>query len=92
METANSKELRKSIDEQMLQIKSVVDGFELFVPKDEAALREIDGILRTVTGHVREMDEARLKRRHLMGELSKALGDLEDAQGRFAKSAKADTP
>lgn len=92
METASSKELRKSIDEQLLLIKSLADGFELFAPKDEAALGEICEILKTVTGHVREVDQARLKRRHLMGELSKALGDLEDAQGRFARNAKANTP
>jgi archaellum component FlaC len=92
METTRSRELRKSIDEQILAIKSYVDGFELSVPKDEAALGEIGEILKTVAQHVKEMDEARIRRKRLVGELSKALGELEDSQDQFARSARVNTP
>jgi hypothetical protein len=92
METTRSRELRKSIDEQILLIKSYVDGFELFVPKDEAALGEIADILKSLARRVKEMDEARMKRKRLMGELNNAFAELEDSQNRFAKSAGIDSP
>ncbi len=92
METTRSIELKKSIDEQILLIKSYVDGFELFVPKDEAALGEIGEILKTAAQRIKEMDEARIKRKRLMGELNQAFIELEDSQKRFAKSVGTDVP
>jgi hypothetical protein len=92
VETTRSIELKRSIDEQILLIKSYVDGFELFVPKDEAALGEIDEILKTAAQRIKEMDEARIKRKRLMGELNQAFIELEDSQKRFAKSVGTDVP
>jgi hypothetical protein len=86
METTKSKELRRSIDEQILLIKSYVDGFEVFVPRDEASLGEIREILKTVAQRVKEMDEARIKRKRLVGELNEAFVDLETSQKQFAES------
>ncbi len=88
METTRSAELRKSIDEQVSQIKSYVDGFELFVPKDEAALDEIADLLKSLARRVGEMDEARMKRRRLMGELNEAFVSLERSQKQFADNIK----
>jgi hypothetical protein len=92
VETVKSVELRKSMDEQISLIKSYVDGFELSLPKDEAALGEICELLMAAAQHIREMDEARIKRKRLMGELSQAFLELEDSQKRFAKSAGVDGP
>jgi len=88
MESTRSLELRKSIDEQISTIKSYVEGFELFVPKDEAALDEIAEILKGMAQRVVEMDEARLKRKRLVGELTDAFADLETSQKKFAESIK----
>ena len=92
METPESIELKKAIGEQILLIKSYVDGFELFLPRDEAALGEIGDILGAVAQRVKEMDEARIKRKRLVGELNSAFTELEDSQKRFAKSIGADAP
>ncbi len=92
METTKSMELRRSIDEQISLIKSYVDGFELFVPKDEAALGEIGEILKAAAQRINEIDEARIRRKHLMGELDQAFRELEDSQKRFAKSVGTDMP
>ncbi len=92
METTRSAELRKSIDEQVLLIKSYVEGFELSVPRDEAALGEIAELLQRIARHVKELDDARVKRKRLMAELNSAFTELEDSQKRFARSVGADTP
>ncbi len=92
METTRSIELKRSLDEQILLIKSYVDGFELFVPKDEASLGEIGEILKVVAQRIKEMDEARIKRKRLMGELNNAFIELEDSQKRFAESVRIDMP
>ncbi len=92
METTRSTELRKSIDEQIALIKSYVDGFELYVQKDEAALADLSEILIALSQRVKEMDEARVKRKRLMSELNRAFVDLEDSQKRFASSVGTDMP
>jgi hypothetical protein len=89
METTKSAELRKDIDEQIGIIKSYVDGFALFLPKDEAALGQIGEIMKVVALQVKEMDEARLKRKRLVGELDNAFSELEDSQKKFAREIKA---
>jgi len=91
VETTRSMEFKKSIDEQILQIKSYVDGFELFVPKDEAALGEIGDILKAAAQRIKETDEARIKRKRLIGDLNHAFMELEDSQKRFSKSIGIDT-
>lgn len=88
METQKSAEQRKLIDEQLQTIKAYVDGFELFMPKDEAALAEIADIIGRVAGKVREMDESRIRRRQLMAELNRAFSDLESSQRQFAEKVK----
>lgn len=86
METPKSGEYRRAIDEQIWRIKAYADGFELFLPKDEAALGEISDALAAVAGRIAELDEARIKRRRLMGELSRAYGELEESQKRFVEN------
>ncbi len=88
METQKSAEQRKFIDEQLQIIKAYVDGFELFLPKDETALGEIAGIIGDVSEKVKEMDEFRIKRKQLMAELDRAFCDLENSQKQFAENAK----
>lgn len=88
METQKSIEQRKSIDEQLQSIKAYVDGFELFLPKDETALGEIADIIRSVSEKVKEIDGSRIKRKQLMAELDRAFGDLENSQKQFAETAK----
>lgn len=92
METQKSAILKKAIDEQIEIIKSYVDGFEVSVPRDEAALGDIGEILKTVAQRVKEMDEARVKRKQLMDELNEAFVELERSQKQFAESVKTDTP
>jgi hypothetical protein len=89
METIKSAEIRKEIDEQIGVIKSYVDGFALFLPKDEAALGQIGEIMKVVAEQVKEMDEARLKRKRLVEELDSAFIALEDSQKKFAREIKA---
>lgn len=88
METQKSAEQRMLIDEQLRTIKAYVDGFELFLPKDETALAEISDIMMRVAGKVKEMDESRIRRRQLMAELDRAFSDLESSQRQFAEKAK----
>jgi ATP-dependent helicase/DNAse subunit B len=90
METPRSAEQRRTIDEQLQAIKACVDGFELFVPKDETALDEIAGLMQAVVLKIAEMDEARLKRKRLMAELDRAFSDLEDSQKKFVEKVKPD--
>jgi vacuolar-type H+-ATPase subunit I/STV1 len=92
METTRSKELRRAIDEQMQLIRSYVEGFELFVPKDEAALGEIGELLDSAARRVKEIDEARIKRKRLISELNDAFVDLETSQKQFAESVRTDMP
>jgi hypothetical protein len=89
METTKSAEHRKIIDEQLGIIKSYVDGFDIFLPKDEAALGQIGEIMKVVAQQVKELDEARLKRKRLFGELDSAFSDLQDSQKKFARDVKA---
>ncbi len=88
METQKSAEQRKFIDEQLQIIKAYIDGFELFLPKDETALGEIADIIGSVSDKVKEMDESRIKRKQLMAELDRAFSDLENSQKQFAEKAK----
>jgi hypothetical protein len=88
METTRSAELRRSIDEQILLIKSYVDGFELFAPKDEAALGEIGELLDSAARRVKEMDEARIRRKKLTDQLNEAFVDLERSQKQFVDRVK----
>ena len=90
METQKSAEQRKFIDEQLQAIKACVDGFELFLPKDETALGEIADVLKSVTETIRQMDESRRKRKQLMVELDRAFSDLEHSQKQFAEKVKPD--
>jgi hypothetical protein len=88
METQKSAEQRMFIDEQLRTIKAYVDGFELFLPRDETALAEISDIMTRVAGKVKEMDESRIRRRQLMAELDRAFSDLESSQRQFAEKVK----
>jgi hypothetical protein len=88
METQKSAEQRMLIDEQLRTIKAYVDGFELFLPRDETALAEISDIMTRVAGKVKEMDESRIRRRQLMAELDRAFSDLESSQRQFAEKVK----
>jgi|GEM_PF-3914099 len=92
METKVSVETRKSIDEQLGIIKAYVDGFELFVPKDETALGELSELIKAVAQRVKELDDARIKRKHLLGELNRAYTELEESHKKFAENIKAGTP
>ena len=92
METKVSAEIRKSIEEQLGIIKAYVDGFELFIPKDETALGELCELMKVVAQRVKEMDEARIKRKHLLGELNRAYSELEESHKKFAENVKAGTP
>jgi hypothetical protein len=88
METPQSTEQRRLIDEQLQIIKTYVDGFDLFMPKDETALGEIADILKGTADRVKEMDESRLRRKQLMGELDRAFSDLERSQRQFVEKVK----
>lgn len=90
METPRSIEQRKLIDERLQTIKACVDGFELFLPKDETALVEIADIMGNVAGKVKEMDESRIKRKQLVAELDRAFSDLENSQKEFVEKVKPD--
>jgi ATP-dependent helicase/DNAse subunit B len=91
MESKVSVEIRNNIDEQLETIKAYVDGFELFVPKDETALGEIGELVKAVVARVKELDEARLKRKHLLGELNRAYSELEESHKKFVENIKAGT-
>ncbi len=88
METPKSAEQRKLIDGQLQTIKAYVDGFELFLPKDETALAEIADVITKVAGVVKDMDESRLRRRQLVAELDRAFSDLESSQRQFADKVR----
>ncbi|HTY91407.1 MAG TPA: hypothetical protein VMC84_09540 [Methanocella sp.] len=88
METPRSIEQRKHIEEQLQVIKAYVDGFELFLPKDETALVEIAGIIDSAEKKVKEMDESRIRRKQLMAELDQAFIDLENSQKQFVEKVK----
>ncbi len=90
METPRSAEQRQTIDEQLQAIKACVDGFELFVPKDETALGEIADLMKAVAERIKGLDESRIKRKQLMAELDRAFSDLEDSQKKFVEKVKPD--
>jgi hypothetical protein len=92
METEKSAEQRRLIDERLSMIKAYVDGFELFLPKDEAALGEIADMLKRAAERVGEMDESRIKRKRLVGELDKAFTELENSQKQFVEKVRSDAP
>ncbi len=85
METQKSAEYRKNIDEQIDIIRSYINGFELFVPKDETALGELSDMVVAIVQRVKDADDARLKRKRLMDELNRAYVDLEESHKRFAE-------
>ena len=91
METQKSAEQRQFIDEQLQVIKDYVDGFELFLPKDETALGEIADLMRAVAEKMKEMDDSRIKRKQLKAELDRAFSDLESSQKSFAKNVMPDS-
>ncbi len=88
METQKSAMFRKTVEDLISDIESCVDGFEVSMPKDEAALGEICEILGEAARRVREMDEARVKRKLLMHKLNEAFIDLERSQKQFVESVK----
>lgn len=92
MESFKSTEYRKIIDEQIEVIRAYVSGFELIVPKDEAALGELAALIGAFAQHVRELDEARLKRKQLLEQLNREYGELEESHRNFAKSVSAKMP
>ena len=90
LETEKSTEQRKYIDEQIQAIKACVDGFELFLPKDETALCEIADVIKSAADKVKEMDESRIRRKQLKAELDRAFDDLENSQKQFVEKVKHD--
>ena len=91
METQKSAEQRQFIDEQLKIIKHYVDGFELFLPKDDTALGEIADLMRAVAEKMKEMDDSRIKRKKLKAELDRAFSDLENSQKSFARDSRPDS-
>lgn len=88
METQKSAEYRKSIDEQIKTIKAYADGFELLMPKDEMALGDVCEMVNALAQRVKEMDDARIKRKHLLVELNRAYSELEESRRKFADNVK----
>jgi methyl-accepting chemotaxis protein len=91
VESIKSAEYKKTIDEQIEVIRAYVRDFDLIVPKDETALKELVDMMRAFAQSVKEMDDARIKRKQLLEELNRACGELEESHKKFADSVSTKT-
>jgi len=92
VESVKNAEYKKILDEQIEVIRAYVEGFELLVPKDETALKELVDMMRAFAQHAKDMDEARLRRKQLLEQLNREYGELEESHKNFASSIGAKTP
>lgn len=83
VETEKSVEYRKNIYAQVDMLKAYVEKFEVFVAKDEAALKELCDMMGAIVCRVAEIEDAHVKRIQLMNELSRACSELEESQKKF---------